>query len=368
MKKRFEVEVSDKDRELFASLSGDFNPLHVDLDYSRQTNYGQPIMHGAFHAGLLSKMAGMYLPGKECLLHDIKLRFIKPMRTPVSLIVIGEIVSDNGVLGIATATIIDKNTGATYAEGEYRFGRHKTIKDNQINENKLELLKSVPNELGYKKILVTGANGGVGSAVCELLGDMAFPITRNTLYKGRSVLGSYSNLLDWDFNDIGGIVHCAWPEPIETGLLDSTDLETRLDYEISKPINDVIALANLLKRTGEQGAKIIIIGSTWSAKGSHAWRKPGYSLSKTLVPNLVNILATELATTNHCAIGVEFDLVNGGMNSTLSERQIAAAGNKKINGRIAEVAEIANHIKWILDNDGTLLSGSVLQLGNTYKN
>ena len=82
----------------------------------------------------------------------------------------------------------------------------------------------------------------------------------------------------------------------------------------------------------------------------------------------MNILATELATTNHCAIGVEFDLVNGGMNSTLSERQIAAAGNKKINGRIAEVAEIANHIKWILDNDGTLLSGSVLQLGNTYKN
>lgn len=369
MKKTFEVNVTDEDRQRFATLSGDFNPLHVDLDYAKQTNYLKPVMHGAFHAGLISRMAGMYLPGKECILYDIKVRFIKPLFTPATLKVLGEVLIDNGMDGAVKVTITDKVTSAIYAEGEYKFGRHKAVTDNRTGDkNKVSLATSEQYELLKDKFLVTGASGGIGSAICNLLGNKALPITRDSINSDGIRLGSYSNLLNWDFSEVSGIIHCAWPMPIETSLLDSADLEVRLDYEILKPINDIISLAKLLKKSGKHGAKIILIGSTWAEKGSHSWRKPGYSLSKSLVPNLVNILATELAATYHCAIGVEFDLVNGGMNSTLSERQIASAANKKINGKITEAEEVASHVKWILDNDNTLLSGSIMQLGNTYKN
>ena len=170
MKKVFEVEVTDQDRKLFASLSGDYNPLHVDLEYSKQTNYGRPIMHGAFHAGLLSRMAGMYLPGEKCILHDIKLRFNKPLHTPASLIVLGEVISDDGTFGRAKVAIVDKNTSATYAEGEYQFGRHKST-SSKANNKTDDLSTTFEDGLGQKKIIVTGANGGIGSEVCRLLGD-----------------------------------------------------------------------------------------------------------------------------------------------------------------------------------------------------
>ena len=60
---RFTVKVTDKDRSEFANLSGDFNPLHIDDDYVKSTSFKKCILHGAFSAGLMSRMAGMHLPG-----------------------------------------------------------------------------------------------------------------------------------------------------------------------------------------------------------------------------------------------------------------------------------------------------------------
>ena len=76
---RFSVEVTDKDRLDFSNLSGDFNPMHVDAGYAKKTNFKKCILHGAFSAGILSRMAGMHLPGTECLLHSINLSFINPI-------------------------------------------------------------------------------------------------------------------------------------------------------------------------------------------------------------------------------------------------------------------------------------------------
>lgn len=38
--------VTEKDIELFAELSGDFNPLHLDEDYSRRGIFGRRVAHG----------------------------------------------------------------------------------------------------------------------------------------------------------------------------------------------------------------------------------------------------------------------------------------------------------------------------------
>lgn len=60
---KFQITVSDKDRIEFANLSGDFNPPHVDDVYAENTNFKECVLHGAFSAGLISKMAGMHLLG-----------------------------------------------------------------------------------------------------------------------------------------------------------------------------------------------------------------------------------------------------------------------------------------------------------------
>ena len=45
----------------FARLTGDHNPLHVDADYARTSNYQGRIVHGAFQVGLASAVLG-YAP------------------------------------------------------------------------------------------------------------------------------------------------------------------------------------------------------------------------------------------------------------------------------------------------------------------
>ena len=71
------ITVEDVDR--FAQLSGDMNPLHTDEDYASKTTFGQRVVHGMFLASLLSRMVGMYLPGRRCLYLSQSLDFVQPV-------------------------------------------------------------------------------------------------------------------------------------------------------------------------------------------------------------------------------------------------------------------------------------------------
>ncbi len=47
--------VSESDVYLFAGLTGDLSPNHVDEEYMRKTKYGRRIAHGALIVGLMSQ-------------------------------------------------------------------------------------------------------------------------------------------------------------------------------------------------------------------------------------------------------------------------------------------------------------------------
>ena len=55
---------SDYDR--FAALSGDDNPIHVDLEYSAASVWRRPVAHGMFLYSCLSAAAGRRLPRVRC--------------------------------------------------------------------------------------------------------------------------------------------------------------------------------------------------------------------------------------------------------------------------------------------------------------
>src|SRR5690242_8225630 len=95
----FIVEVTPADTEAFARLSGDWNPLHTDAAYASTTPFKRPVLHGAFSAGLVSRLAGMDLPGRDCLLHGMRLRFVAPIIPPARLVVRGEEKHTSGALG-----------------------------------------------------------------------------------------------------------------------------------------------------------------------------------------------------------------------------------------------------------------------------
>jgi len=70
--------VTEKDIALFAEVSGDFNPIHINDEYARKTVFGGRIAHGVFALGLLSA-AGAKLPGLVTLL-SMSSKFLKPVR------------------------------------------------------------------------------------------------------------------------------------------------------------------------------------------------------------------------------------------------------------------------------------------------
>lgn len=57
--------ITQNDVDLFASLTGDFNPLHVNKDYAKTTPFQKPVVHGMLSASFISALIGTRLPGRE---------------------------------------------------------------------------------------------------------------------------------------------------------------------------------------------------------------------------------------------------------------------------------------------------------------
>jgi len=61
---KFERYISAEDVKRFAEVVGDMNPIHLDAGFSAQSFFKGRIVHGAFLAGLISKVLGMDFPGQ----------------------------------------------------------------------------------------------------------------------------------------------------------------------------------------------------------------------------------------------------------------------------------------------------------------
>ncbi|MEO1307144.1 MAG: MaoC family dehydratase [Pseudomonadota bacterium] len=72
--------VTDADIEMFAAISTDRNPVHLDDDYARDTIFQGRIAHGMLTAGLISAVIGEQLPGHGTVYLGQSLKFLAPVR------------------------------------------------------------------------------------------------------------------------------------------------------------------------------------------------------------------------------------------------------------------------------------------------
>jgi 3-hydroxybutyryl-CoA dehydratase len=75
----FSKTITDADLVLYAGISGDTNPLHLDAEYARESRFGQRIAHGLLTAGLISTVLGTKLPGPGAIYAGQTLRFLQPV-------------------------------------------------------------------------------------------------------------------------------------------------------------------------------------------------------------------------------------------------------------------------------------------------
>lgn len=72
--------VTEADVVLYAGITGDFNPAHVNEVEAARSRFGGRIAHGMLTAGFVSAVLGTRLPGPGAIYVSQTLRFTAPVR------------------------------------------------------------------------------------------------------------------------------------------------------------------------------------------------------------------------------------------------------------------------------------------------
>lgn len=360
MYRSFTVDIDQSSATTFAEISGDWNPLHTDPNYAASTQYGSTILHGAFAAGLVSRMAGMEIPGRDCLLHGIKLNFVRPITIPNKLLVSGRLLHSSQDTGSVEVLITDTAQTQIYVNASYSFGLHRNdlLVANNHNQNSSQ---SIHVKNTDRCILVTGASGALGSELLRLYPDLAIrlpcPLGYNTSYDPAHLDEIIGN------KTVTSIVHCGWPSPDNVRLLsDKVTSAEAVNAYVAGPLHQSLQLASILRKRGEANSTLVLIGSTAALPGRHSWSMPLYSIGKSLLPTLCSALSVELGPVNMRCVNLVFDTIDGGMNSSLSNFARIAHSDRSPFGKIPSISDAAAQIDWVLSNPGFMVSGSTIHL------
>lgn len=120
----FEVIVEDTDIDHFADLSGDRSPLHMDDAFARERGFRGRVVHGAYLVGLASRMLGMHLPGENCLLQTMQMKFAAPTYsgTLVRLTGVVDQISEAARAVVVKLSVADAVSGGILASGKASIG------------------------------------------------------------------------------------------------------------------------------------------------------------------------------------------------------------------------------------------------------
>lgn len=113
MKASFSRNITGEMEQAFRTISGDENPLHNDDAFACEISggkYQQHVSFGMLTASLYSTIAGMYLPGKNSLIHSFEeISFLKPVFVGDELTVTGEVVDKEQGLNLIRIKVVIKN-------------------------------------------------------------------------------------------------------------------------------------------------------------------------------------------------------------------------------------------------------------------
>lgn len=101
----------------FATLSGDFNPLHIDDAFARDRGFKGVVVYGALLVAKISQLIGMQLPGRNSVWASVSLDFRKPLYVgqPAQVVGVVNMVSDS--TGMAELMITVRAANKVLAKG-----------------------------------------------------------------------------------------------------------------------------------------------------------------------------------------------------------------------------------------------------------
>ena len=115
----FSKTITETDVYLFAGISGDFNPLHVNEAYAKQTRFKNRIAHGPLIESLIAPVLGTKLPGLGTVAVEITCRWEAPTYLGDTITARAKVIEKiEGSRWVRLATTWTNQRGETVAEGE----------------------------------------------------------------------------------------------------------------------------------------------------------------------------------------------------------------------------------------------------------
>ena len=111
--------VTETDIYLFAGITGDLNPAHINEEYAKTTFFNTRISHGMLQAGFISAVIGTRLPGPGTIYIKQELNFLAPVHigdTITARVEVADIMKEKNRVTLKTSCINQK--GKTMLEGD----------------------------------------------------------------------------------------------------------------------------------------------------------------------------------------------------------------------------------------------------------
>jgi len=367
----FERDITIDDIAAFAELSHDWNPLHLDDQYARKTNYRERIVHGAFQVGLASAMAGMYLPGREVVVGSLQGRFPAPLYYPSRVRVNGEITAwvPGSASGTLRVRVTELTAGTLTSEIHVGFSLHE-VRSASLDSPRVEQARTSRKPI----VVLTGATGGLGERIALVLFESyhVIGLARSPrVEKNDDVVEWVTADLtadDWEpvlqrqlgARRVHGVVHAAWLPGVPGSLLEVELDAIRAHLEFGGV--GTIRLARFLRsQVDAEGGRLVILGTT-AATVKPVLNMATYSLGKAALEHTVRLLAPELARSNVTINVIAPSFVPVGMNIAKTDRVLLTETAKVPIGRLCSPEDVARTINFFLSPGAAFITGQMLPL------
>ncbi|MBE9558997.1 MAG: MaoC family dehydratase [Proteobacteria bacterium] len=111
--------LTQKHVDMYAEMTGDYNPLHFDADFAAKTKFGGLIVQGGLTTGLLNALVAMDMPGPGTVFLSHDFRFTGPVYIGDTITAIAEVLKVHPEKPVTQLQIeITRQTGESVLEGE----------------------------------------------------------------------------------------------------------------------------------------------------------------------------------------------------------------------------------------------------------
>ena len=115
----FSKTITETDIALFAAITGDFNPIHMDAEFAKTMPFGARVAHGPITLSLSAGILGMRLPGLGTVAVTNHIDYLKPVYIGDTITTHVEVAHLDAERNRATMRLRWSNQdGAVVAEGE----------------------------------------------------------------------------------------------------------------------------------------------------------------------------------------------------------------------------------------------------------